>query len=66
MTIRTGDHIRTEAEDGDGAVNALERALRQYLFSLYPEIAAVHMTDNQVKPLETAQGTMSRARVKCT
>jgi 2-isopropylmalate synthase len=66
VTIRTGDHIRTETEDGDGAVNALERALRQCLFAVYPEIAAVHMTDYQVKPLEPAQGTMSRARVACT
>jgi 2-isopropylmalate synthase len=66
VTIRTGDHLRTETEDGDGAVNALERALRQCLFALYPEIAAVHMTDYQVKPLEPAQGTLSRARVSCT
>jgi len=47
-------------------VNALERALRQCLFALYPEIAAVHMMDYHVKPLEPAQGTMSRARVACT
>jgi 2-isopropylmalate synthase len=66
VAIRTGDHVRTETEDGDGAVNALERALRQCLFAIYPEIAAVHMTDYQVRPLEPAQGTMSRARVSCT
>ena len=45
VTIRTGDHVRTETEDGDGAVNALERALRQCLFAMFPEIAAVHMAD---------------------
>jgi 2-isopropylmalate synthase len=66
VTIRTGDHVRTETEDGDGAVNALERALRQCLFAIYPEIAAVHMKDYQVKTLEPAEGTMSRARVACT
>jgi 2-isopropylmalate synthase len=66
VTIRTGDHVRTETEDGDGAVNALERALRQCLFAMYPEIAGVHMKDYQVKPLEPEEGTMSRARVSCT
>jgi 2-isopropylmalate synthase len=66
VTIRAGDHVRSETEDGDGAVNALERALRQCLFAMYPEIAAVRMTDYQVRPLEPAQGTLSRARVSCT
>jgi 2-isopropylmalate synthase len=66
VTLRAGDHVRTETEDGDGPVNALERALRQCLFAIYPEIASVHMKDYQVKPLDPAEGTMSRARVACT
>jgi 2-isopropylmalate synthase len=44
----------------------MERAVRQCLFAIYPEIAAVHIKDYQVKPLEPAEGTMSRARVACT
>jgi 2-isopropylmalate synthase len=65
-TIRAGDHVRTETEDGDGAVNALERALRQCLFALYPEIASVHMLDYRVCPLEPSEGTLSRGRVALT
>ena len=65
-TIRVGDHVRSETEDGDGAVNALERALRQCLFAIYPEIANVHMLDYQVRPLEPSEGTLSRARVSLT
>lgn len=65
-TIRVAEQLRSETEDGDGAVNALERALRQCLFSIYPEIATVRMTDYRVEPLDPAQGTMSRARVLLT
>jgi 2-isopropylmalate synthase len=65
-TVRSGGSIRSETEDGEGAVNALERSLRQCLFALYPEIADVHITDYHVSILDPAKGTASRGRVTIT
>jgi len=62
-TVRVGDTVRTETEDGDGAVNALERSLRQCLFALYPEIVNLKVTDYRVQILDFSQGTSVRVRV---
>lgn len=62
-TVRIGDTVRSETEDGDGAVNALERSLRQCLFAVYPEIANVHVTGFRVEVIDPAEGTAARARV---
>jgi 2-isopropylmalate synthase len=62
-TVRVGDVIRSETEDGDGAVNALERSLRQCLFVLYPEIVNLKITDYRVQILDFSQGTTVRVRV---
>jgi 2-isopropylmalate synthase len=62
-TVRVGDAIRSETEDGDGAINALERALRQCLFALYPEISPILVTDFRVQTLDASQGTTARVRV---
>jgi 2-isopropylmalate synthase len=65
-TVRVGEGVRSETEDGDGAVNALERSLRQCLFSLYPEIANVRVTDFHLAVLDVTQGTTARVRVSLT
>ena len=65
-TVRSGESVRSETEDGDGAVNALERSLRQCLFAIYPDIATVHITDYHVTMLDPARGTASRVRVTLT
>jgi 2-isopropylmalate synthase len=62
-TVRVGDTVRSETEDGDGAVNALERSLRQCLFALYPEIVNLKVTDYRVQILDFSQGTTVRVRV---
>jgi len=62
-TLRVGDVVRSETEDGDGAVNALERSLRQCLFALYPEIVNLKVTDYRVQILDYSQGTTVRIRV---
>jgi 2-isopropylmalate synthase len=65
-TVRVGEGIRSETEDGDGAVNALERSLRQCLFTLYPEIANIRVTDFHLAVLDATQGTTARVRVSLT
>ncbi|HEV3334388.1 MAG TPA: alpha-isopropylmalate synthase regulatory domain-containing protein [Bryobacteraceae bacterium] len=62
-TMRVGDVLRSETEDGDGAVNALERSLRQCLFALYPEIVNLKVSDYRVQILDYSQGTTVRVRV---
>jgi 2-isopropylmalate synthase len=62
-TIRAGEAVRCESEEGTGPLDALERSLRQCLFALYPEIGAVRVTDYQVHTLQPAQGSTARRRV---
>lgn len=62
-TIRAGEAVRCESEEGTGPLDALERSLRQCLFALYPEIAAVRIREYQVHALESAQGSGARLRV---
>lgn len=60
VTLQVGEGIRSETADGDGAVNALERALRQCLFAVYPEIANIRVTDFHLLVLDPAEGTAAR------
>jgi len=65
-TVRVGEGIRSETEDGDGAVNALERSLRQCLFALYPEISNIRVTDFHLAVVDASQGTTARVHVLLT
>jgi 2-isopropylmalate synthase len=53
--------IRTE--EGNGPVNAIDRALRAAIGSRYPELARMHLTDYKVRVLDTAKGTGAVTRV---
>ena len=62
-TIRAGDAVRSESEQGSGPVNALERALRQCLFALYPALSNLRVRDYRVHLVEPAHGSGARVRV---
>jgi 2-isopropylmalate synthase len=64
-TIKVTVGTRTEiaAAEGDGPVNALDRALRKALTSFYPEIAKVHLRDFKVRILDGEDGTAAKTRV---
>jgi len=51
------------AADGDGPVNALDRALRKALRDKYPQLASVHLQDYKVRVLDAASGTAAKVRV---
>ncbi len=51
------------AAEGDGPVNALDRALRKVVTSFYPEVADVHLRDFKVRILEGEAGTAAKTRV---
>ncbi len=51
------------ASDGDGPVDALDRALRKALTKFYPNLAKMHLSDYKVRVLDTKAGTAARVRV---
>lgn len=63
LKIRVGDQMEITAAEGDGPVNALDKALRKGLTSFYPDIAKVHLRDFKVRILEGEAGTAAKTRV---
>ncbi|HEX6469032.1 MAG TPA: citramalate synthase [Streptosporangiaceae bacterium] len=57
-----GERIVATGE-GNGPVNALDRALRQALERLYPELARLELVDYKVRILEGSHGTGAVTRV---
>ena len=57
-----GSFGHTVAE-GDGPVNALDKALRAALSNFFPQIKKVVLTDYKVRILESSTGTGARTRV---
>jgi 2-isopropylmalate synthase len=51
------------ASEGDGPVNALDRAVRKALLPHYPELAEVHLVDYKVRIVDEHLGTGARPRV---
>ena len=51
------------AAEGDGPVNALDRAVRKALLPHYPELAEVHLVDYKVRIVDEHLGTGARPRV---
>ncbi|HUN36254.1 MAG TPA: alpha-isopropylmalate synthase regulatory domain-containing protein, partial [Trebonia sp.] len=57
-----GDRVIAVGE-GNGPVNALDKALRSALDQTFPELAAMSLTDFKVRILEGSQGTGAITRV---
>ena len=53
-------------EEGDGPVNALDRALRKALAPAYPEIKDVTLLDYKVRIIDGRSGTAAKTRVLIT
>jgi 2-isopropylmalate synthase len=51
------------AAEGDGPVNALDKALRKALEVFYPDLSDVHLTDYKVRVLDSTSATASKVRV---
>jgi 2-isopropylmalate synthase len=49
--------------EGDGPVNALDRALRAALSPHYPQVDSLRLTDFRVRVLDSADGTAAKVRV---
>lgn len=57
-----GERVHTAAE-GDGPVNALDKALRKALITFYPEIEEIALVDYKVRVLNGQDGTAAKVRV---
>jgi 2-isopropylmalate synthase len=64
VRVQVGDAFEHTAADGDGPVNALDRALRKALDGFYPTLADLRLTDYKVRVLGGPEtGTASVVRV---
>ena len=61
--MRVGKEVEHTVAEGDGPVNALDRALRKALTRFYPEIAKVALTDFSVRILDPEEATAAKTRV---
>ena len=59
-------HRSVTIAEGNGPVNALDKALREALVDTYPEIASFALVDFKVRILDSQQGTDATTRVLVT
>ncbi len=63
IKVRVGAQAGHTVSEGDGPVNALDKALRAALVKFYPQLQKVILTDYKVRILESSSGTGARTRV---
>jgi len=63
IKIHVAGDRRIATAEGNGPVNALDKALRTAIGSQLPALDALHLTDYKVRVLDTAKGTGAVTRV---
>ncbi len=63
VKLRVGDRYEMTADEGDGPVHALDRALRKALEVFYPMLAGVRLIDYKVRVMDTGKATAALVRV---
>jgi 2-isopropylmalate synthase len=63
VKLRVGEETVHTAAEGDGPVNALDRAVRKALLPHYPALGRVHLVDYKVRIVDEHLGTAARPRV---
>ena len=63
VKVKVGGRTIHTAAEGNGPVNALDRALRKALLEFYPDLTVVELVDYKVRILEESGGTASQVRV---
>ena len=63
VKVKIGDRVLHEVAEGNGPVNALNRALRKAIGQFYPRLRLVHLTDYKVRILDSTSGTAAMTRV---
>lgn len=63
VKLRVGDEIRLCAAEGNGPVDALNKALQKALVEEYPVVLDLHLTDYAVRVINSTQETAAKVRV---
>lgn len=63
IKVRVGDQEVLTVAEGDGPVNALDKAARKALERLYPAIGQIRLTDYKVRVLDSDQASAAKVRV---
>lgn len=63
VKLRVGDEVMHMAAEGDGPVNALDRAIRKALLPHYPELADIKIADYKVRIIDEHLGSAAKPRV---
>lgn len=63
IKIKVDEQEEITAAEGDGPVNALDKAVRKALERFYPEIKGMKLTDYKVRVLDSACATAAKVRV---
>ncbi|UCG54110.1 MAG: citramalate synthase [Dehalococcoidia bacterium] len=63
VKVMISNEVAHTAAEGNGPVNALDKALRKALLRFYPDLSAVNLIDYKVRILEGNTGTESQVRV---
>ncbi len=66
VKIKIGEKIHHEVGEGNGPVNALDRALRKALLPSFPQLKLVNLTDYKVRILDGHAATAAQTRVLIT
>jgi 2-isopropylmalate synthase len=63
IKAHVGDKTKIRAHEGDGPVNAMDKALRKALSQFYPVLDDVHLTDYKVRIMDSKKATAADVRV---
>lgn len=63
VKVRVGETIYHEVAEGNGPVNAMDKALRKAILQYYPSLEAVNLTDYKVRILDSNSATGATVRV---
>ncbi len=63
VKLRVGDEVKLCAAEGDGPVDALNRALQKALVEHFPVVLELHLTDYSVRVINSTQETAAKVRV---
>ncbi|MDR0986343.1 MAG: citramalate synthase [Ruminococcus sp.] len=63
IKARVNDRTRLRVHEGDGPVNAIDKALRKALAQFYPVLESVHLSDYKVRIIDSKEATAAIVRV---
>jgi 2-isopropylmalate synthase len=63
IKIAVGDQEEITAAEGDGPVNALDKAVRKALERFYPAVKDIKLTDYKVRVLDSDKASAAKVRV---